>query len=618
MHFILPEIPAPYVIVWLILGTAKGKTQARNSQGKHRTQRGGDPATEAKKYFQRYYMNGKLQGDHLSLAADLIVLPMSNEHDATAEYLRIIEIESGLLASSRRVVYYLKQCMVIMFLFASWDTLIQFATRPPSTQRDLKSIQDRVDITQLLVSLPTFRGILAETNREVAELRDLLQLPDATPVDRVHHECVHSEMTCSSPQDSTGCHRNIHNVFVCRSSFRDDRSSHSKVYCPPCAVRHFHSHPEEVLKYAIRFRFGTPSDMDFCLQKATELCGIVGGTQSYFLATHPMYSGDTLLQWANRPSTEIPVCMEMSDPILTLEHVIAHLCRHPKEPFAVQSRRDTWNELPLRTVDTQKSLSSTTLQNWKLKYLPQGESNLRVLVFSPVAGYDAEYKWSQVTNLTFVKQWLGHTPQCVNDGDIISAYHIAKKETKVYLTNLPLSSTSEKVFSHIGLVHVGRIVSLQRFYSQQCSPSYVSQIAGPSIQYLAYMSTTCCYTPVHYDAFGAAFSCHVNMEGSSKVWITKGARDLPPATQEAIGLPAPGAGAFDENGVTGGKVFRQKVYQGNHLLGQDYTGLPQTHSITLYPGMSIWLTAYDGHYFVKHPMQVETYGEYMASFVQTL
>jgi hypothetical protein len=573
-------------------------------------------------------MDGQLQGDHLSLAADLIVLPMSNEHDATAEYLRIMEIERDLLANDRRVVYYLKQCMVIMLLFASWDELIQFAKNPPSTQRelksikdgverDLKSMQDRVDITQLLVCLPTFRCILAETNREVADLKHQLQLPDATLVERVHHEWVHSEMTCSSPRPTTGCHGNIHNVFLCKSSFRDHRSSHSQTFCPPCAMRHLHDNPEEVWRYAIRCRFGTPSDMEFCLQKATELCGIVGGTQSYFLATHSKYSGDTMLQWANRPSTEIPVCMEMSDPVLTLEHVIAHLCRHPKEPFAVQSRRETWNSLPLRAIDTQKTLSDTTLQNWKLAHLPQGESNLRVLVFKPAEGYDAEYKWSQVTNLKFVRRWLGHTPECANDGDIISAYQKAKEHIKAYLTNLPLSQTSEKLFSHIGLVHVGRMVSLQRFYSQQCSPSYVSQIAGPSIQYLAYMSRTCCYTPVHYDAFGAAFSCHVNMQGSSKVWITKGARDLPPATQRAIGLPDRGVSAFDNNGGLGGRVFRQEVYLGNHLLGEESAGLPQTHSITLYPGMSMWLTAYDGHYFVKHPMQVDAYGEYMASFRQT-
>ena len=63
----------------------------------------------------------------MSFAADLIVLPMSNAQEAEAEYSHILEIEAELLAANKKVLFYMKQCMIVAFLNTSWDTLLRFS-----------------------------------------------------------------------------------------------------------------------------------------------------------------------------------------------------------------------------------------------------------------------------------------------------------------------------------------------------------------------------------------------------------------------------------------------------------------------------------------------------------
>ena len=105
----------------------------------------------------------------MSFAADLIVLPMSNAQEAEAEYSRILEIEAELLAANKKVLFYMKQCMIVAFLNTSWDTLLRFS-RGDRHDFSFKSIQNRVDITQLLVCLKLFENIVQETSDVVANL----------------------------------------------------------------------------------------------------------------------------------------------------------------------------------------------------------------------------------------------------------------------------------------------------------------------------------------------------------------------------------------------------------------------------------------------------------------
>ena len=101
------------------------------------------------------------------------------------------------------------------------------------------------------------------------------------------------------------------------------------------------------------------------------------------------------------------------------------------------------------------------------------------------------------------------------------------------------------------------------------------------------------------------------MEGASRVWITPGARDLEDPVKRAIGLPDLGCSAFDSR-----REYRQVVDNGHHLLHRvrDPPQVPATLSITMYPGMTIWLTPSDSHYFVKHPMEEKAYESYMSTF----